>query len=68
MLGKRLGKSMRVVAEAVKAMSQEDILSFEKAGEITIATHCLKLTDIKVSIWLHILAAFVGKLIKSLNY
>lgn len=47
-LGKRLGKSMRVVAEAVKAMSQEDILSFEKAGEITIATHCLKLTDIKI--------------------
>nr|GEX44325.1 isoleucine--tRNA ligase, cytoplasmic [Tanacetum cinerariifolium] len=47
-LGKRLGKSMRVVAEAVKAMSQEDILSFEKAGEITIATHFLKLTDIKI--------------------
>ncbi|XP_024982543.1 isoleucine--tRNA ligase, cytoplasmic [Cynara cardunculus var. scolymus] len=47
-LGKRLGKSMRVVAEAVKGMSQEDILSFEKAGEITIATHCLKLTDIKI--------------------
>ncbi|KAL8189430.1 hypothetical protein R6Q57_028996 [Mikania cordata] len=47
-LGKRLGKSMRVVAEGVKAMSQEDILSFEKTGEITIATHCLKLTDIKI--------------------
>ena len=40
---------MRVVADSVKAMSQEDILSFEKAGEITIAGHCLKLTDIKVS-------------------
>ncbi|XP_076925325.1 isoleucine--tRNA ligase, cytoplasmic-like [Bidens hawaiensis] len=48
LLGKRLGKSMRVVADAVKAMSQEDILSFEKSGEITIATHCLKLTDIKI--------------------
>ncbi|KAK9048589.1 hypothetical protein SSX86_032446 [Deinandra increscens subsp. villosa] len=47
-LGKRLGKSMRVVAEAVKAMSQEDILSFEKTGEITIASHCLKLSDIKI--------------------
>ncbi|KAK1416993.1 hypothetical protein QVD17_26115 [Tagetes erecta] len=46
-LGKRLGKSMRVVAEALKAMSQEEILSFEKTGEITIATHCLKLSDIK---------------------
>ncbi|KAL7598546.1 hypothetical protein Lser_V15G23401 [Lactuca serriola] len=47
-LGKRLGKSMRVVAEAVKAMSQEEILAFEKSGEITIATHCLKLSDIKI--------------------
>ena len=29
-------------------MSQEDILAFEKAGEVTIATHCLRQTDIKV--------------------
>ncbi|KAE8690316.1 hypothetical protein F3Y22_tig00110895pilonHSYRG00017 [Hibiscus syriacus] len=47
-LGKRLGKSMGAVAKEVKAMSQEDILAFEKAGEVTIATHCLKLTDIKL--------------------
>uniref|UniRef100_A0A2N9FJH6 isoleucine--tRNA ligase n=1 Tax=Fagus sylvatica TaxID=28930 RepID=A0A2N9FJH6_FAGSY len=47
-LGKRLGKSMGVVAKEVKAMSQENILAFEKAGEVTIAGHCLKLTDIKV--------------------
>ena len=47
-LGKRLGKSMGVVAKEVKAMSQEDILAFEKSGEVTIATHSLKLTDIKV--------------------
>ncbi|PWA75708.1 isoleucine--tRNA ligase, cytoplasmic [Artemisia annua] len=47
-LGKRRGKSMRVVAEAIKAMSQEDILSFEEAGEITIAGHCLKRTDIEI--------------------
>lgn len=47
-LGKRLGKSMGVVAKEVKAMSQEDILAFEKAGEVTISNHCLKLTDIKV--------------------
>lgn len=47
-LGKRLGKSMGVVAKEVKAMSQEDILAFEKAGEVTIAANCLKLTDIKV--------------------
>ncbi|KAK4566798.1 hypothetical protein RGQ29_002877 [Quercus rubra] len=47
-LGKRLGKSMGVVAKEVKAMSQENILAFEKAGEVIIAGHCLKLTDIKV--------------------
>ncbi|GKC81849.1 isoleucine--tRNA ligase, cytoplasmic, partial [Tanacetum coccineum] len=47
-LGKRLGKSMRVVAEAIKAMSQEDILSFEEVGEITITGHCLKRTDKKI--------------------
>ncbi|XP_010525919.1 PREDICTED: isoleucine--tRNA ligase, cytoplasmic [Tarenaya hassleriana] len=47
-LGKRLGKSMGVVAKEVKAMSQQDILTFEKAGEVTIAGHSLKLTDIKV--------------------
>lgn len=39
---------MGIVAKEVKSMSQEDILAFEKAGEVTIATHCLKLTDIKV--------------------
>ncbi|PWA79472.1 zein-binding domain-containing protein [Artemisia annua] len=45
-LGKRLGKSMRVVTEAVKAMSKEDVWSFEEAWEITIAGHGLKWTDI----------------------
>ena len=39
---------MGVVAKEVKAMSQEKILAFEKAGEVTIAAHCLKPTDIKV--------------------
>ncbi|CAI9785783.1 unnamed protein product [Fraxinus pennsylvanica] len=47
-LGKRLGKSMGVVAKEVKAMSTEDILAFEKAGEVTIATHVLKLSDLKI--------------------
>ncbi|CAN6722905.1 unnamed protein product [Malus baccata var. baccata] len=47
-LGKRLGKSMGVVAKEVKAMSQESILAFEKAGEVTLSGHCLKLGDIKV--------------------
>ncbi|KAK6164026.1 hypothetical protein DH2020_000890 [Rehmannia glutinosa] len=48
-LGKRLGKSMGVVAKEVKAMSTEAILAFEKTGEITIATHVLKLSDIKIT-------------------
>ncbi|XP_057456760.1 isoleucine--tRNA ligase, cytoplasmic [Lotus japonicus] len=47
-LGKRLGKSMGIVAKEIKAMSQEQILAFENAGEVTIANHCLKLSDIKV--------------------
>ena len=40
---------MGVVAKEVKAMSQEDILAFEKVGNVTIATHCLRLSEIKVS-------------------
>lgn len=52
-LGKRLGRSIKDVANKIKAMSQEDILAFERTGEVTIATHCLKQTDIKVIIlWL----------------
>ncbi|VVB01356.1 unnamed protein product [Arabis nemorensis] len=47
-LGKRLGKSMGLVAKQVKEMSQQDILRFEKAGEVTIAEHKLELTDIKI--------------------
>ncbi|QCE01058.1 isoleucyl-tRNA synthetase [Vigna unguiculata] len=39
---------MGAVAKEVKAMSQENILAFENAGEVIIANHCLKLTDIKV--------------------
>lgn len=40
---------MGIVAKEVKAMSQDDILAFERAGEVTIATHCLKQEDIKVN-------------------
>lgn len=46
---------MVVVSKEVKAMSQKDILAFEKAGEVTIATHCLKLTDIKVHLVITVL-------------
>lgn len=40
---------MGVVAKEVKAMSTADIIAFEKAGELTIASHTLKLSDIKVN-------------------
>jgi len=39
---------MGIVAKEIKAMSQEKILAFENAGEVIIANHSLKLTDIKV--------------------
>ncbi|KAJ0082521.1 hypothetical protein Patl1_11339 [Pistacia atlantica] len=51
-LGKRLGKSMGVVAKEVKAMTQGDILAFEKAGEVTIATHYLKVVILRCIILL----------------
>ncbi|KAG0535177.1 hypothetical protein BDA96_04G343700 [Sorghum bicolor] len=47
-LGKRLGKDMGKVANVVKKMTQEQILAFEKSGEISFFGHCLKVDDIKV--------------------
>ncbi|CAA7028363.1 unnamed protein product [Microthlaspi erraticum] len=47
-LGKRLGKSMGLVAKEVKEMSQQDILRFEEAKEVTFAGHKLEQTDIKI--------------------
>lgn len=47
-LGKRLGKSMSKVGAAVKAMTTEEILAFEKAGKVTIEAHVLELSDIKI--------------------
>jgi isoleucyl-tRNA synthetase len=49
-LGKRLGRDMGVVAKKVKEMSLDDILDFEKSGEVVISGHSLKLSDIKVYI------------------
>jgi isoleucyl-tRNA synthetase len=39
---------MGKVSSEVKKMSQEQILAFEKSGEISFCGHCLKLDDIKV--------------------
>ncbi|KAJ4867974.1 tRNA synthetase class I family protein [Raphanus sativus] len=49
-LGKRLGKSMGLVAKQVKEnVSAKIFLRFEEAGKVTIDGHTLELTDIKVS-------------------
>lgn len=47
-LGKKLGKSMGLVAKEVKALTQAQILEFQKAGEGTFAGHKLELQDVKV--------------------
>jgi len=47
-LGKKLGKSMGLVAKEVKALTQAQILEFQKTGEGTFAGHKLGLQDIKV--------------------
>ncbi|XP_024399139.1 isoleucine--tRNA ligase, cytoplasmic isoform X2 [Physcomitrium patens] len=47
-LGKKLGKAMGLVAKEVKAMTQAQILEFQKAGEGTFAGHKLGFQDIKV--------------------
>ena len=35
-LGKKLGKNMKAVANALSTMAQPDILAFEKAGQVTL--------------------------------
>ena len=52
-LGKRLGKDMGKVSNVVKKMTQEQILAFEKSGEVSFFGHCLKLDDIKVMFHIH---------------
>lgn len=49
-LGKDLGKSMGVVAKEIKAMSQDDILTFEKDGYVTVGPESLKLTHTHINI------------------
>jgi hypothetical protein len=52
-LGKRLGKDMGKVSSEVKKMTQEQILAFERSGDISFFGHCLKLDDIKVIFHMH---------------
>lgn len=48
LLGKKLGKDMGKVAAAVKALSVDDILGYEKSGAITVAGYQLGPGEIKV--------------------
>lgn len=47
-LGKRLGKAVKPVGNAIRAMSPEAIAAFESSGEVTLAGHTLHAGDIKV--------------------
>mmetsp|Transcript_38976 Transcript_38976/g.96569 ORF Transcript_38976/g.96569 Transcript_38976/m.96569 type:complete len:613 (+) Transcript_38976:2042-3880(+) len=47
-LGKRLGKAMGMVTKAVKDMSQDDILMFQKTGTFSVGEHILGAEDIIV--------------------
>ncbi|PNH02930.1 Isoleucine--tRNA ligase [Tetrabaena socialis] len=46
-LGKRLGKSMAAVAAAVKDLTAEQVLEFERSGAIELAGHTLGAGEIK---------------------
>lgn len=47
-LGKRLGKAMGQVGKAVKSMTKEDILLFQKMGSFSVDGHTLGAEDISV--------------------
>jgi len=47
-LGKKLGKSMNVVSKAIKGLTAEDILAFEKEGSIELEGFVIDRSEIKV--------------------
>ena len=48
LLGKRLGKEIGEVAKAVKKMSQEDLLCFQRSGSVVLHGHTLSSDDISI--------------------
>ena len=48
-LGKRLGKDMKAVKDAVTNLSQEELVAFERDGEIVVQGHKLSGSDIQLS-------------------
>ena len=47
-LGKRLGKAMGQVGKAVKGMTKDDIILFQKTGSFSVGEHTLSAEDITV--------------------
>ena len=54
-LGKRLGKSMAAVGNAVKQMNAQQIADFESKGSINLAGETLSAGEIKVPLTLPLL-------------
>ena len=48
-LGKRLKGDFKKVAPAIKALTSEQLTTFQESGEIMVEGHTLSLEDIKVS-------------------
>jgi isoleucyl-tRNA synthetase len=48
-LGKWLKGDFKKVAPAIKALTSEQLTTFQESGEITVEGHTLSLEDIKVS-------------------
>lgn len=48
-LGKRLGKEMKTVAAAIKALPSDDLAGFLKSGEIVVCGHTMSSDDIQVA-------------------
>jgi len=48
-LGKRLGKDMKAVMEVVKNLSQQELVSFQSSGKITLCGHDLEGDDLQLS-------------------
>ncbi|MEJ5994706.1 isoleucine--tRNA ligase [Pedobacter sp. Du54] len=49
-LGAKVGKDMKVVAEAISSMSQEDLATFERDGSISIrdTSYSIRLSDVEI--------------------
>ena len=47
-LGKRLGKAIKPVGDAIRALSREQIAAYEASGQLTVQGHALEEGDLRV--------------------